>query len=146
MVVTLQSQVGAVGKNNGGCHRRRLARIWPTQHPKHRWREIFLDVYERPVSFEPDAKNLQQRVFDTYAAEVACVDRNGDGITSAEVRYQRSVLYIRDHAAKRCDHNSLFVRAMGRPVAVYDRIVLPRLRRRMCHDAVLTLYTSQLVH
>ncbi len=45
--------------------------------------EIYLDVYERPASFEPNVKNLQRRLFDAYAAEVARVDSNGDGIISA---------------------------------------------------------------
>ena len=45
--------------------------------------EIFLDVYERPASFEPGVKNLQRRLFDAYAAEVARVDMNHDGIISA---------------------------------------------------------------
>jgi hypothetical protein len=45
--------------------------------------EIYLDVYERPVSFEHNVKNLQRRLFDAYAAEVARVDTNHDGIISA---------------------------------------------------------------
>jgi len=45
--------------------------------------EIYLDVYERPASFEPGVKNLQRRLFDAYAAEVARVDTNRDGIVSA---------------------------------------------------------------
>jgi hypothetical protein len=45
--------------------------------------EIFLDVYLRLASFEPRVKDLQQRLFDAYAAEVARVDQNGDGIISA---------------------------------------------------------------
>jgi hypothetical protein len=45
--------------------------------------EIFLDVFLRRASFEPGVKNLQQRLFDAYAAEVARVDQNGDGIISA---------------------------------------------------------------
>jgi hypothetical protein len=45
--------------------------------------EIFLDVYVRRASFEPRVNNLQQRLFDAYAAEVARVDQNGDGIISA---------------------------------------------------------------
>jgi hypothetical protein len=45
--------------------------------------EIFLDVYLRRASFEPWVKNLQRRLFDAYAAEVARVDQNGDGIISA---------------------------------------------------------------
>jgi hypothetical protein len=45
--------------------------------------EIFLDVYERPVSFEPSVTDFSQRVFDAYAAEVVRVDTNGDGVISA---------------------------------------------------------------
>ena len=45
--------------------------------------EIYLDVYVRRASFEPRVRNLQRRLFDAYAAEVARVDQNGDGIISA---------------------------------------------------------------
>lgn len=45
--------------------------------------EVYLDVYARPASFEPGVKNLQRRLFDAYAAEVARVDTNHDGIISA---------------------------------------------------------------
>src|SRR5258705_742491 len=45
--------------------------------------EVFLDVYDRPASFEASVTNLEQRLFDAYAAEVARVDTNGDGIISA---------------------------------------------------------------
>ena len=45
--------------------------------------EIYLDVYVRRASFEPQVKNLQRRLFDAYAAEVARVDQNDDGIVSA---------------------------------------------------------------
>jgi hypothetical protein len=45
--------------------------------------EIYLDVYVRRASFEPQVKNLQRRLFDAYAAEVARVDQDGDGIISA---------------------------------------------------------------
>lgn len=45
--------------------------------------EIYLDVYERLASFEPDVKKLEYRLNDAYAAEVARVDQNGDGIISA---------------------------------------------------------------
>ena len=47
--------------------------------------EIFLDVYLRRASFEPREQNLQKRLFDAYAAEVARVDPNGHGIISAVV-------------------------------------------------------------
>src|SRR5205809_128922 len=46
-------------------------------------REILLDVYARPASFRPDRKNLKERLFKAYAAEVARVDQNGDGVISA---------------------------------------------------------------
>ena len=50
--------------------------------------EIFRDVYERPVSFEPGVTDFSQRLFDAYAAEVARVDTgegfdNGNGVISA---------------------------------------------------------------
>src|SRR5205085_6061028 len=45
--------------------------------------EIYLDVFERRASFEPSVSSLDRRVFDAYAAEVARVDANGDGIISA---------------------------------------------------------------
>jgi hypothetical protein len=45
--------------------------------------EVYLDVYERPASFEPGVTNLQRRLFDAYAAEVSRVDTNHDGIISA---------------------------------------------------------------
>jgi hypothetical protein len=45
--------------------------------------EVFLDVYERRASFEPNENNLQRRLFDAYAKEVARVDQNHDGIISA---------------------------------------------------------------
>jgi hypothetical protein len=45
--------------------------------------EIFLDVYERLASFEPENRNLERRLFDAYALEVARVDSDGDGVVSA---------------------------------------------------------------
>ena len=45
--------------------------------------EIYLDVYERWASFEPDVTNLQKRLFDAYATEVARVDSDNDGVISA---------------------------------------------------------------
>ncbi len=45
--------------------------------------EILLDVYARPASFEQDSNNLTERLYKAYAAEVARVDQNGDGIISA---------------------------------------------------------------
>jgi hypothetical protein len=45
--------------------------------------EVMLDVYARRQSFAPDTHNLEQRLFKAYAAEVARVDQNGDGVISA---------------------------------------------------------------
>lgn len=45
--------------------------------------EVLLDAYVRLASFEPYVHNLKQRIFDGYAAEVARVDSNGDGIITA---------------------------------------------------------------
>jgi hypothetical protein len=45
--------------------------------------EVLLDVYERPTSFDPGVTDLERRLFDAYAVEVARVDQNGDGIISA---------------------------------------------------------------
>ena len=45
--------------------------------------EIYLDVYERRASFEPQVRNLQQRLFDSYAAEVKRVSGNDEGIITA---------------------------------------------------------------
>src|SRR5262249_23622523 len=39
-------------------------------------------VYERVASFEPGVA-FPQRLFDAYAAEVARVDQNGDGVISS---------------------------------------------------------------
>lgn len=44
--------------------------------------EVLLDVYVRVASFEPGVHDLTQRLFDAYAAEVARVDQNGDGVIS----------------------------------------------------------------
>jgi hypothetical protein len=45
--------------------------------------EIYLDVYERWASFEPQVRNLEQRLFDAYAAEVKRVSGNDEGIITA---------------------------------------------------------------
>jgi len=47
--------------------------------------EIYLDVYERRASFEPHVRNLEKRLFDAYAAEVARVNPSGNGIITAAV-------------------------------------------------------------
>ena len=45
--------------------------------------EIFLDVYERLASFEPDEHDFDRRLFDAYVFELSFVDTNKDGIVSA---------------------------------------------------------------
>lgn len=45
--------------------------------------EVLLDAYLRLASFEPTVHSLKQRIFDAYAAEVARVDTNGNGIVDA---------------------------------------------------------------
>jgi hypothetical protein len=46
-------------------------------------KEILLDVYERPASYEHGVTNFSQRLFDAYRDEVARVDQDGDGVISA---------------------------------------------------------------
>ena len=46
--------------------------------------EILLDVYVRVKSFEPKQPSIVERLLDAYAAEVARVDENGDGVLSFE--------------------------------------------------------------
>jgi hypothetical protein len=46
--------------------------------------EVLLDVYLRVASFEPGVTDKKQRLFDAYAKEIARIDEDGDGITSAE--------------------------------------------------------------
>jgi hypothetical protein len=47
--------------------------------------EIFVDVYERPASFEPNEMNLERRLFDAYVEEVERVDPKDHGIITANV-------------------------------------------------------------
>ncbi len=44
--------------------------------------EVMLDVFVRVKSFEPAVTNLTKRIYDAYAAEVARVDSNHDGVLS----------------------------------------------------------------
>ena len=46
--------------------------------------EILLDVYVRVKSFEPFQTDVNQRLFDAYAAEVTRIDQNGDGVLAFE--------------------------------------------------------------
>jgi hypothetical protein len=45
--------------------------------------EVLLDVYVRTSSFESGVTALDQRLFDAYAAEVARIDEDGDGVLAA---------------------------------------------------------------
>jgi hypothetical protein len=76
--------------------------------------EILRDVYERPASFEPGVVG-PRRLFDAYAAEVARVDQNGDGVISA-------VEGDIDSASDGFEDNTrLFL-----PATVFDRFVVTR--------------------
>ncbi len=44
--------------------------------------EVIQDVFTRVKSFEPDVKDIGQRLFDAYAYEVSLVDQNADGVIS----------------------------------------------------------------
>jgi hypothetical protein len=77
--------------------------------------EIFLDVYERLDSFEPSVTDFKQRLFDGYAAEVARVDTNGDGVISAA---EGDIDTASDGFA---DNSRLFL-----PATVYGRFAVTR--------------------
>jgi len=77
--------------------------------------EIFLDVYERVASFEPSVTDFKQRLFDAYAAEVARVDTNGDGVVSA---LEGDLDTASDGFA---DKSRLFI-----PAAAYNRFAVAR--------------------
>jgi hypothetical protein len=66
------------GMPNNNAHKETRLRFIPSGLAN----EVLLDVYARPASFEPHVHSLKQRIFDAYAAEVARVDTNGDGIVS----------------------------------------------------------------
>ncbi len=77
--------------------------------------EVFLDVYERLASFEPGVTDFNQRLFDAFAAEVARVDTNGDGVISA---VEGDVDTPSDGFA---DNSRLFI-----PATQYNRIAVTR--------------------
>jgi hypothetical protein len=77
--------------------------------------EIFLDVYERPASFEPGNQDLERRLFDAYAIEVERVDSNGDGVISAE---EGDIDTASDGFA---DNSRLFL-----PATVFNRFAVTR--------------------
>jgi hypothetical protein len=77
--------------------------------------EVYLDVYERPASFEPGVKSLERRLYDAYAAEIARVDMNGDGIISA---VEGDIDTASDEFA---DNSRLFL-----PATVFNRFAVTR--------------------
>jgi hypothetical protein len=77
--------------------------------------EVLLDVYARPASFEPGTRNLAERLFKAYAAEVARVDQNGDGVISAA---EGDVDTASDGFA---DNTRLFI-----PATAYNRVAITR--------------------
>ena len=66
------------GMPNNNAHKETRLRFIPSGLAN----EVLLDAYVRLASFEPGVHSLRQRIFDGYAAEVARVDTNGDGIIS----------------------------------------------------------------
>jgi hypothetical protein len=77
--------------------------------------EIYLDVFERVASFEPGLDSIPQRISDAYAAEVARVDQNRDGVIS-------SVEGDVDSASDGFEDNArLFL-----PATSYDRFAVTR--------------------
>ncbi|SMF15769.1 hypothetical protein [Pseudogulbenkiania subflava] len=78
-------------------------------------KEIYLDVYERVTSFEAGITDFTQRLFDAYAAEVARVDANGDGVISAA---EGDVDSASDGFA---DNSRLFI-----PATEFDRFAVTR--------------------
>jgi hypothetical protein len=105
--------------------------------------EIYLDVYERRASFEPQVRNLERRLFDAYAAEVRRVSGNNDGIVTAaqgdvdtalrrnssapdraEVSYRRAIERARSQEAKSWELRAAtslarLWRDQGRPAAAH---------------------------
>jgi hypothetical protein len=56
-----------------------VSEVFPAALPM----RFYLDVYERLASFEPQIRNLQQRLFDAYAAEIRRVSGTDEGIITA---------------------------------------------------------------
>ena len=77
--------------------------------------EIFLDVYERLVSFDFGIDDFNTRLFDAYAAEVARIDTNGDGVVSA---FEGDVDSASDGFA---DNTRLFI-----PATQFERFAVTR--------------------
>ena len=67
------------GAVNNDAHKETRLRFLPSGLSN----EVLLDAYVRIKSFEPNVHDLSQRIFDGYAAEVARVDTNGDGVVDA---------------------------------------------------------------
>jgi hypothetical protein len=64
---------------NNNAHKETRLRFLPSGLSN----EVLLDAYVRIKSFEPNVHDLNQRIFDGYAAEVARVDTNGNGVIDA---------------------------------------------------------------
>jgi hypothetical protein len=76
--------------------------------------EILLDVYARPASFEPNVVDFNQRLFDAYAAEVARIDENHDGVVQVE------------EAEPELESDGLSNERLFIPATQYDRIAVTR--------------------
>jgi len=67
------------GMVNNDDHKEKRLRFLPSGLAN----EVLLDVYLRPASFEPTVHAFSKRVFDAYAAEIARIDTNHDGVADA---------------------------------------------------------------
>jgi hypothetical protein len=67
------------GMVNNDAHKETRLRFIPSGLAN----EVLLDAYLRLASFEPAVHSLKQRIFDGYAAEIARVDANHDGVVTA---------------------------------------------------------------
>jgi hypothetical protein len=67
------------GMVNNDAHKETRLRFIPSGLSN----EVLLDAYIRLASFEPGVHDVKQRIFDGYAAEVARVDTNNDGVVTA---------------------------------------------------------------
>jgi hypothetical protein len=99
------------GMVNNDDHKEKRLRFIPTGLAN----EVLLDAYLRTASFEPNVYSLNQRIFDAYAAEVARVDTNHDGITDV------TEVDLEDESDGGQSNDRLFL-----PVTAFNRVAVSR--------------------
>ncbi|MFL6073652.1 MAG: hypothetical protein ACJ73S_09675 [Mycobacteriales bacterium] len=99
------------GMVNNDEHKEKRLRFVPTGLAN----EVLLDAYLRVASFEPNVYSLNQRIFDAYAAEVARVDTNHDGITDV------TEVDLEDESDGGQSNDRLYL-----PVTAFNRIAVSR--------------------